>query len=75
MDVAIEKARVLAKIPDSVGKPKVTRIEPAHPMGLLGMLGSSRTPPVQSQTVSGEQLRAWVTELSTPRVEYRLTNP
>ncbi|MEX0777735.1 MAG: S49 family peptidase [Phycisphaeraceae bacterium] len=65
---AITKAKALGKIAAGV-TPQVTQLSEGH--GLLSRLGVSHQPAPWSTSLTPEQARSWLTELSTPGIEYR----
>lgn len=75
LDAAIAKAGALAGL-DADADPNVTII--SQPAGLAGLLGLSAPPasrPQNLSSISGEDIRQWLAELSTPKLEYRFTLP
>lgn len=67
LEEAIDLAAKRAGLDPAV-QPQVTRMRRPQPFGLMGMLKSD-TPSISS--VTGEQLRNWMLELSAPRMMYQ----
>ncbi len=67
LDAAIAKAMELAKIDPTV-QPQITVFRPPYRVGLLSLVGG-RAP--DRPQISPEQVRNWIWELSSPRLEYR----
>ncbi|MEE9212038.1 MAG: signal peptide peptidase SppA [Phycisphaeraceae bacterium] len=66
---AIEQAKKLAGLAAS-DRPEVTVISP--PRSLLDTIMGTSSSPLDGPTISGEQVRRVLTELATPKLEYRL---
>ncbi len=71
LNAAIDKAKELAGIePDE--KPLVTTLSAGSGFGLLSRFGAPRP---GMDTVTADQVRRWLGELTTPELEYRLVYP
>lgn len=70
LDAAIEKAKALAGMSAS-DEPQVTVISPAKPLNLMSLMGARRNE-LDLQSITGADLRNILTEMTSPRLEYRM---
>ncbi|MBI1335568.1 MAG: signal peptide peptidase SppA [Phycisphaera sp.] len=69
LEDAINEAKQLAKIGSTVS-PQVSVIGQAQPISLLNLIGWHSAP---AAAIDSQSIQRWVSELQTPRLEYRYT--
>jgi ClpP class serine protease len=68
---AIQQAVSLAGLPKGT-KPTVTIMQPPMQFSLANLITGHRGEAPELPRLDAQQIRSWVAELSTPRLEYRM---